>query len=184
MLLTPLLAFLLHRWLPYNRASDECKAMRGAYLVSYNTAQEQLQVETYYWQTNAMYWYYWIGLERSGNLYYWQDGTRVNNGNMSNADPYTHFTYFYQDWLLYYPNWNGTIAHWSYQYDIYTGNDTYLQEQQPQYYKNTPWRGNNKYGWYPYPSVNFMHFICEKPQALFPCDVNVPPPTPDIEPCG
>ena len=37
---------------------------------------------------------------------------------------------------------------------------------------------------YPYPGVNFMHFICEKPQALFPCDTNVPPPTPDIEPCA
>ncbi len=31
--------------------------------------------------------YYWLGLEKSGNLYYWQDGTKVNNGATSNADP-------------------------------------------------------------------------------------------------
>ncbi len=30
---------------------------------------------------------YWLGLEKSGNLYYWQDGTVVNNGHTSNADP-------------------------------------------------------------------------------------------------
>jgi hypothetical protein len=155
--------------------------MKGAYLVSYNTAQEQLQVETYFRQTNAMNWYYWIGLEKQANVYYWQDGTRINNGNLSNADPYTHFTYFYQDWLTYHPTYNRTIAHWSFQYDVYTGNDSYLQEQQQLFYKTTA--GNNKFGWYPYPSINFMHYICEKPQALFPCDINEPPPTPDIEPC-
>ncbi len=170
------------RWLPYNNASASCKAMRGAYLVSYNTAEEQLQVETYYKQTGAMNWYYWIGLEKSGSLYYWQDGTRINNGNMSNANPYTHFTYFYQDWLMYYPSYDRTIAHWSYQYDIYTGNDTYLQEQQPQYYKTTP--GQDKMGWYPYPGVNHMHFMCEKPQALFACTENESPPMLDNEQCG
>jgi hypothetical protein len=30
---------------------------------------------------------YWLGLEKSGNLYYWQDGTKVNNGATSNASP-------------------------------------------------------------------------------------------------
>jgi hypothetical protein len=31
----------------------------------------QLLVEGFFRQTNRLYWYYWIGLERIGNVYYW-----------------------------------------------------------------------------------------------------------------
>ena len=34
-------------------------------------ADEQLMVEQYFYQTSAISWYYWLGLERQGNLYYW-----------------------------------------------------------------------------------------------------------------
>lgn len=110
-----------------------------------------------------------------------QDGTRINNGNISNSDPYTHWTYFYQDWLTYWPNYNRTIAHVSYRYDVYTGDATYLQQQQSQYYKSTT--GSDKYGWYPYPDNNWMPYICEKPQALFGCNISEAPPSPDTPFC-
>ena len=40
-------------------------------------------------QTRALRSPYWIGLEKpaGSNLYYWSDGSVVNNGNVSNADP-------------------------------------------------------------------------------------------------
>jgi hypothetical protein len=50
-----------------------------------------------------------------------QDGTVVTNGAVSNADPYAHFSYFYQDWLMSWPNSNRTLAHVSWSYDVYTG---------------------------------------------------------------
>ena len=72
-----------------------------------------------------------------GNLYYWQDGSTLNSGAPSNSNPYAHFAYFYQDWLTTWPQNNRTLAHVSWAYDIYTGNNTYLQAQQPGYYKST-----------------------------------------------
>jgi hypothetical protein len=52
-----------------------------------------MEVELFFKGTRALRSLYWIGLERSGNTYYWLgDGTRVNNGNVSDADPYAHFT--------------------------------------------------------------------------------------------
>ncbi len=45
------------------------------------------QVETLFKGRGSLGRYYWLGLEKSGNLYYWQDGTKVNNGATSNADP-------------------------------------------------------------------------------------------------
>jgi hypothetical protein len=59
-------------------------AWMGLYLAA---AAEQLEVETRFSNTGALSYYYWIGLEKSGNMYYWQDGTPVNNGFTSNADP-------------------------------------------------------------------------------------------------
>ncbi len=50
-------------------------------------ADEQLEVENRFRNTGALPWYYWIGLEKSGNMYYWQDGTPVNSGLTSNAAP-------------------------------------------------------------------------------------------------
>jgi hypothetical protein len=44
-------------------------------------------VEAYFATQKVLATYYWLGLEKRQNLYYWQDGTRVNNGNVSNADP-------------------------------------------------------------------------------------------------
>jgi hypothetical protein len=55
--------------------------------------EEQLDVEFHFKGTRALRSMYWIGLEKSGNMYYWRgDGKRVNNGNVSDADPYAHFT--------------------------------------------------------------------------------------------
>jgi hypothetical protein len=51
------------------------------------TAAEQLEIETWFATTKSLRPIYWIGLEKSGTLYYWVDGSRVNNGNVSNEDP-------------------------------------------------------------------------------------------------
>jgi hypothetical protein len=56
-------------------------------LALFAAAAEQLDVETRFTTTGALPWYYWIGLEKSANMYYWQDGTPVNNGLTSNANP-------------------------------------------------------------------------------------------------
>jgi hypothetical protein len=48
------------------------------------------QVETTFTSRSLLPAYYWLGLERAGNLYYWVDGTRVNNGNVSNTNPCEH----------------------------------------------------------------------------------------------
>ena len=66
--------------------------------------------------------YYWIGLEKalSGKTYsyYLSDGTYVGNGYTSNANPYAHFGYAYQDTLTgYQATRNCTMAHSSYAYD-------------------------------------------------------------------
>lgn len=67
----------------------------------------------------------------------------MGNGTISNASPYTHFTYFYQDWLTYWPSYNATIAHVSYQYDTFSGpNSSYLEQQDWRNYKST--QGSNK----------------------------------------
>jgi hypothetical protein len=56
---------------------------------------------------------------------------------------YAHFSYFYHDWLVTWPSYNRTLAHASWSYDVYTGDNTYLQMQQSQYYKSTT--GANKW---------------------------------------
>jgi hypothetical protein len=48
---------------------------------------EQLEIEMRFRKSGSLRSMYWIGLEKSGNLYYWQDRSRVNNGNVSNEDP-------------------------------------------------------------------------------------------------
>lgn len=53
-----------------------CAAL-GGYLVAYNSAFEELDVETYFATTVGLMSstdYVWIGLEKSGNLWYWPDG--------------------------------------------------------------------------------------------------------------
>jgi hypothetical protein len=56
---------------------------------------------------------------------------------------YAHFTYFYHDWVVGWPDYNRTLAHYAWAYDVYTGNNTYLQMQQSPYYKSTT--GANKW---------------------------------------
>ena len=56
---------------------------------------------------------------------------------MSNANPYSHLTYDAQDLRQYYPWYNATLAHYAYAYDTYTGNSSYLEQQQWQNYKRT-----------------------------------------------
>jgi hypothetical protein len=40
-----------------------------------------------------------------------------------------------------------------------------------------------QYGWYPYPSIHGFPYICEKPQILYACDQNTPPPLPPVQLC-
>jgi hypothetical protein len=81
----------------------------------------QLAVEKYFRETGRLLSYYWTGLIKSANLYYWPDDTLVNNGATSNADPYAHFPYNYQDRLAAYPTFIYTMAHTSWSYGTYTG---------------------------------------------------------------
>jgi hypothetical protein len=55
----------------YANHKSNCARM-GGYLVAYNTADEQLEVENAFPSVRSGYT--WIGLERSGNLWYWLDG--------------------------------------------------------------------------------------------------------------
>jgi hypothetical protein len=56
------------------------------------SAEEQFEIEAWFRMTRSLRSIYWIGLEKSTNLYFWQDGSVVNNGNVSNADPCEHET--------------------------------------------------------------------------------------------
>jgi hypothetical protein len=66
-----------------------------------------------------------------------QDGSNIGNGSVSNAQPYSHVSYDYQDVRMLYPQYNATLAHYAYAYDTYTGNSSYLQMQLWQNYKRT-----------------------------------------------
>ena len=82
----------------------------------------QLYVERYFYgsgSTNALSSTYWLGLEKSGFIYYWLDGKNAGNGMVSNANPYAHFAYDYHDTAT--PALNCTIAHASRTYANYTG---------------------------------------------------------------
>lgn len=37
--------------------------------------------------TGVLSSYYWLGLEKSGVIYHWLDGTNAGNGMVSNANP-------------------------------------------------------------------------------------------------
>ena len=65
---------------------------------------------------------YWIGVEKVLNgktyAYYLSDGAYIGNGFTSNANPYAHFGYSYQDYLTgYQDSRNCTLAHISWTYD-------------------------------------------------------------------
>ncbi len=84
---------------------------------------------------STLYPYYWIGLRKS-NITYWRpDGTSAGNGAVSNANPYAHFSYNYQDVLGANPALNCTMAHASFAYDNFTGNSSeYLQWQDSRFF--------------------------------------------------
>ncbi len=75
---------------------------------------------------------------------------------------YAHFSYFYHDWLVTWPDYNRTLAHASWAYDVYTGNATYLHMQQAQYYKSTT--GANKW----VPSLAHQKQCGSMQQQFFP----------------
>ncbi len=81
----------------------------------------QLRIEKYFRATRRLGSIYWTGLIKNDNLYYWPDGSVVNNGATSNANPYAHFPYNYQDRLAAYPTFIYTLAHTSWSYGTYTG---------------------------------------------------------------
>ncbi len=64
----------------YSAHKSNCAGM-GGYLVSYNSAFEQLDVETQLKglspDSTVNEWYY-IGLEKAGNVWYWLDGGSHN----------------------------------------------------------------------------------------------------------
>jgi hypothetical protein len=54
---------------------------------------------------------------------------------VSNANPYAHFSYNYQDVLGNNPSWNCTLAHVSFSYNNFTGNSSeYLQWQDSSFF--------------------------------------------------
>ncbi len=81
----------------------------------------QLRLENYFRATRKLGTTYWTGLIKNANLYYWPDGTVVNNGATSNANPYAHFPYNYQDRLARYPTYTYTLATSTNAYSNYTG---------------------------------------------------------------
>ena len=124
---------------------------------------------------------YWTGLTQQSNLYYWPDGTSAGNGLTSNANPYAHFPYNFQDRLTSNPTYTFVLAHTSWSYDSYTGNSSYLQMQSSTYYNSTTNR--NKYAWQAYPASQTAPFLCEKPLELYDCDVVNAPPRLPASPC-
>jgi hypothetical protein len=121
--------------------------------------------------------FYWTGLVKDGNRYFWPDGTFAGNGATSNADPYAHFPWDYQDRLTANPTFTSTLAHVSWAYDSYIGNASYSQMQSSTFYNFTSSR--SKYGWSAYPPSQTAPFICEKPLEQFDCElVNAPPKLP------
>jgi hypothetical protein len=63
--------FYYSRSLTWEKAKVACKTNPGAFLISYNSGEEQLLVESYYRATGRLFWYYWFGLEKVNNVYYW-----------------------------------------------------------------------------------------------------------------
>ncbi len=53
--------------------------------------EEQFALESYYTSASSGNGYYYIGLEKVGNLWYWYDGSSAGNGQPSNANPYAHW---------------------------------------------------------------------------------------------
>jgi hypothetical protein len=50
-------------------------------------SRPQLEAETYFTTGRELGAYYWIGLEKQANMYYFQDGSQVNNGAVKNTSP-------------------------------------------------------------------------------------------------
>jgi hypothetical protein len=53
--------------------------------------EEQFALESYYTSASSGNAYYYIGLEKVGNLWYWYDGASAGNGQPGNANPYAHW---------------------------------------------------------------------------------------------
>ena len=73
-------------------AQTTCAAAGGK-LVSWQTASKQLDIETYFRATGQLTATdtYWMGLYKGPLYWYWADNTRVNNGEVSNENPYAHW---------------------------------------------------------------------------------------------
>ena len=68
-----------------------CQA-KGGYLVSWNSAAEQNEVEKALGLA-ALTTNYYMGVERAGTNWYLLDGTNLGNLTISNSNPYKHWRY-------------------------------------------------------------------------------------------
>lgn len=78
--------YFWHAGAAWSTAQSSC-IDRGGYLVSYQSFAEQLQVETYFNRTGQLATH-WIGLYKSGSIYYWLGGGYAGTGVTSDANPY------------------------------------------------------------------------------------------------
>ncbi len=100
--------------MPYISASHQKQSNKQAGHLTTHSSTLPAAALPYYW--------YWIGLEKVGYNYYLPDGTYVGNGAVSNANPYAHFSYNFQDRLTgQLGTRDCTGAHSTYKYDLYKG---------------------------------------------------------------
>ena len=81
----------------------------------------QVMVEKYYLSVSSGNPYYYIGLEKKGNLWYWYDGNTAGNGQPSygnDSNPYAHWRYDFLAQLAANPTWTCiSVYDWVYTYD-------------------------------------------------------------------
>ena len=72
----------------YSSHKAACQA-KGGYLVSWNSGEEQNEVE----KALGVSAIYYMGVEKAGTNWYLLDGTNLGNSTISNSDPYKHWRY-------------------------------------------------------------------------------------------